>query len=741
MKVSSKIGGMVALVLPLFALSILLPELFTSKNDVIFSTGGDGFKNLFTPSYYVKYDSGTHFSGMNYPYGEVVTFTDNQPFFGFVLQKLNTFLPVENHIFTILNWMLILGVALCSFFMYQIFRFYGISPLASIGLSLIVTGMAPQLDRLDAHFALAYVFFIPLTWFILIRIFQNPEKRKWIILLFINILIQSWTHLYFLMINAMMIGIFSVVIYLQKNGLSWNRKALSVQVMVTCILAVIAVLISVKGIDTIDDRPSSPYGVNAYVTTIQSVVYPNKGPLKDVIDPGNVVGEGEGYLGLLSIPFVLVVLLLIYRRQRYGDRFLSNHIQNYSFFIASVITGLIVFLYSAGWLNQLGLKYINQIIPALQQFRSIGRLVWISYFMFVPAMLVITYSYWNHWRKNPDNYGISLIPLFALLFWGVEAFFYARSHTDNLVKENTFESNRHVDGIKQIMESSPYNFEDFQSSLGLPITILGPERLQIERGTWNQRILMPLSYQTGLPMMDIMMSRTSTSQALDLLEMFTPPYVPKQRLSHMNDQPVLILLDRNIAVGYERDLASRCQLLGQDEQQHWLIADSITWFDHSLYEQITSSFQDTIQPAASRHFNEFTTNPSYAGAGSLQLNKDTFTIWQGRIPSSVIHEISFWVRLDHQTTCLPDIYFYKVNKQGKVLYRTHYDYGLQATAHRGWVRVVWNFDTPSPTDQFIITANGCQTLIDEVLVRPRDIDIYTISNQDTLFNNYNLARD
>ena len=53
----------------------------------MFGGGGDGFKNYMTTNWHLAHDSSyVHYGGMNYPYGEHVLFTDNQPLFSAGLQ-------------------------------------------------------------------------------------------------------------------------------------------------------------------------------------------------------------------------------------------------------------------------------------------------------------------------------------------------------------------------------------------------------------------------------------------------------------------------------------------------------------------------------------------------------------------------------------------------------------------------------------------------------------------------------
>src|SRR4051812_26014633 len=61
--------------LTIFTLSYLV----TRPGHVVTALGGDGAKNIFTYLYHSMYGKGYWFEGMNYPYGEHITYTDGQP--------------------------------------------------------------------------------------------------------------------------------------------------------------------------------------------------------------------------------------------------------------------------------------------------------------------------------------------------------------------------------------------------------------------------------------------------------------------------------------------------------------------------------------------------------------------------------------------------------------------------------------------------------------------------------------
>ena len=83
------LSDIVLISLMLVAMALLLGDLLWHPNHYLFATGGDGLKNYFTAAWYVRYDNWLHFTGINYPFGEHITYTDAQPLLAYVLRGLD----------------------------------------------------------------------------------------------------------------------------------------------------------------------------------------------------------------------------------------------------------------------------------------------------------------------------------------------------------------------------------------------------------------------------------------------------------------------------------------------------------------------------------------------------------------------------------------------------------------------------------------------------------------------------
>jgi len=85
----------------LVLLGVLLPfygHVLLSPHRYLADLQGDSVKNFFTFGYHVKWDSSYwHFSGFNYPYGELLPFTDGAPLLSNLFKLLKHVFPFFDH--------------------------------------------------------------------------------------------------------------------------------------------------------------------------------------------------------------------------------------------------------------------------------------------------------------------------------------------------------------------------------------------------------------------------------------------------------------------------------------------------------------------------------------------------------------------------------------------------------------------------------------------------------------------
>ncbi|MBX9449305.1 MAG: hypothetical protein KL787_06150 [Taibaiella sp.] len=98
--------------------------------------------------------------------------------------------------------------------------------------------------------------------------------------------------------------------------------------------------------------------------------------------------------------------------------------------------------------------------------------------------------------------------------------------------------------LSSVLNSSGKHIQDFQAIVALPFFHVGSEKLWIGPD-WNPSLITSfhISYQTGLPIVDVMMSRTSWSQTFESIRLADGPFSQKKILDRFSDKPLLILAD------------------------------------------------------------------------------------------------------------------------------------------------------------------------------------------------------
>lgn len=165
------LGLLAALTLALALMSIKHREWMLAPNDFIFGESPDGFKNYLTAAYHIERDlQATHYEGMNYPFGEHVLFTDNQPilstFFQFIHQHVMDLTGQSVGIYNtiqLLSWIAGAGVLFLFLFRLKLPAWYAVP--ASLGILFL----SPQYNRFDGHFGLSHTWIFPLLLLLLLR--------------------------------------------------------------------------------------------------------------------------------------------------------------------------------------------------------------------------------------------------------------------------------------------------------------------------------------------------------------------------------------------------------------------------------------------------------------------------------------------------------------------------------------------------------------------------------------------
>ena len=140
----------------------------------LFGSSGDSIKNYFSSLYYILYDKDQHFTGLNYPYGEHLAYTDAQPIFSLILSPLvNGNYEYSGNIVTIINLLLIASVPIAAVYLYRLFTLWKMPSLYSGLMASAIALLSPQAMQMTGHYTLAYVCFFPM---VLLHYLQNKSS-------------------------------------------------------------------------------------------------------------------------------------------------------------------------------------------------------------------------------------------------------------------------------------------------------------------------------------------------------------------------------------------------------------------------------------------------------------------------------------------------------------------------------------------------------------------------------------
>jgi hypothetical protein len=131
--------GLLAILLAGIILFIFFGKVLTHPNSSMLSISGDGLKNYFSVLYYLQNDNGAHFTGMNYPFGEHISFADGMPGLLIPIKYVATVFPsLKNMCYAIINLLCILNYLFCVFFLYKILMHFKTNIFFSILGALLI---------------------------------------------------------------------------------------------------------------------------------------------------------------------------------------------------------------------------------------------------------------------------------------------------------------------------------------------------------------------------------------------------------------------------------------------------------------------------------------------------------------------------------------------------------------------------------------------------------------------------
>lgn len=503
-----------------------------APNDYLFAPSGDGIQNYYSYLFHAKYDSNFwDFSGMNYPFGEHTVYAGSQPLLAWLIGTLG----LTDYGIGILNFLMLISYPICAVFLFKIFRHFQLPNNLALISAIAVTFMSPQIFRLTGHLTLTPVFFIPLMWWLLIKSNQT-NSIKWSVLIAVYILWIFFTHPYLGLI-LLFFGFFFWTVSAVANKKDWKKYVFKISIQLIVPFVIFQVLV-IWSDNYAAERLGTPAGFFDFYANWKSIFVAHHGPMSylTVLSKVNIGNwESWNYVGLSTAVFASFILIHVIKNRSVFS--FKTHLKSeLSLFMISAYF-ILLFSFCFPFKYEF-LRGLVDYLGPLKQFRVLGRFSWIFFYIFVVFCIV---NFYKLMQKKKDSKLLKTVLIGGLIFYGVE-FYAAHNDTSKIVclTKNQFKKenvNPDLVELADFMKSEKYDAFIF-----LPFNHLSSEnlmRLGTEQGNFESFLL---SYHTGKPMFNAIVSRMSMKQAVLMNNFFSPEFVEKELLSYLKEDAKILIV-------------------------------------------------------------------------------------------------------------------------------------------------------------------------------------------------------
>ena len=727
-----------------------------------FAAGGDGTKNYYSLLYHVRYGHGTHFTGMLYPYGEHLTYADSQPLLSLPLAALQHLgLPAADWSLGLVNGLMLLSVPLTAVVVYLLLRRVLLPAAPAVVGALLITFMAPQLERWIGHYALSYAFVVPLLWYLLVRALDAPQRWQPLAGYVAAGFLAGLLHPYFLLLAALL-GLAYALVALGQRLISPARSAYSLGLLLrvagAAVLPVVLFQVFMYLTDAIADRPATPYGFLVYRASLASVFSPPLDPLasfwRTVFHSEEGAWEGRAYVGLMALlvlgltGFKVLGYLLRGRWRPVVVPVLPPPLR------IGLYAGLLTLLFACGVPFIFGLESLLEWIKPLKQFRSIGRFAWIFYYFFTVYAVFYFYQLGRYLHQRRAGRFAATLLLLVVAVWAWECRTNFRGLAQR-IRETNATPRYSPQGLLRPTETY-IKFANwvkegpgsYQAILPLPYFLLGPEQFGTSSMPLSAYEAMRTSLYTGLPIVASAMSRTSQAQGLAAAQLLAAPELPKTILHDFPSQrPLLLLVTDEPLSAAEQRLVSLSQLLLHDGSVS-LYSLPLSALEAAPYRQAALAAAASAPPRPAdivrRTWPVAGAAPTPLGGGSWRTENQA-PLFAGPIPQAqdtAHYEVSVWVRAVGMGT-LPALRVRELDGQtGQVVAEQEALVKLSPEVYRGWLRTATvPFRLQQPTNRLEVVMEGPEFEVAHLLIRPAYADVYDQPTPGRPFKNNLPLRD
>ncbi|MCY7327986.1 MAG: YfhO family protein, partial [Saprospiraceae bacterium] len=733
-------------------------EWLHDPNAFMFGESPDGFKNYMTTCWHVCHDSSyVHYGGMNYPYGEHVLFTDNQPIFSAAMQWWNWHVEdIAGRTVGIVNMIqflsLLFGAGVLFLLLHRLHLPVWYAGLAALGILFL----SPQYIRFDGHFGLSHTWVFPLLLLLLYRYEVRHSRRYQSLQIGILVWFAAQLHFYYLGLYALFLGLYTVFQLINDPTLRNLRVRIS-HLVVMVLLPFLLLNIWIHWTNYATDRPANPYGFTTYIGYWEGIILPyEQFPLyqwldRNIIQIRRVDFETQAYIGLVAVGFFLWIIRRRFRLfDPAWDEMAHHRVQKrylYGIFTAS----LLLLLFSCGFPFAIkGMDWMVRFFGPLRQFRGLGRFTWAFYYTInVLAFYVLWHKslYFKGFQGARFPWFRWVILLGPLVLLGYEAGVFQKNKKltlrENLAKREVFakDPNHWLNKV---------DFSQFQALLPLPYYHVGSENIWLDFDFRHYTKVQATALHTGVPDMGVNMSRTPVGDMVKSVQLISiPGQIPAILADLPNNRPIALMIEpgrwEDVQQRYRHLIAHATPVYdGPDLRILSLSPDSIRLAVREATQAIEQEMARKSAIASGpwrserppgwllmQSYDSLTTSPHiFQGKGAYSgMMSDTTWLWKGRIPKDPYY-LSMWVYVKDDMGIMHEVKIIENDRDdGHGIHFQHE--GLRFYLRQivnGWALFDLRFEIYSnnSTTSIFMQKKGMEVpfCVDEVLIKRDDVTLY-----------------
>ena len=314
---------------------------------------------------------------------------------------------------------------------------------------------------------------------------------------------------------------------------------------------------------------------------------------------------------------------------------------------------------------------------------------------------------------------------------------------------------------------SQNDFSNYQAILTIPFYHHYISLHSYEFSDHAEHLSMALSYQSGKPLINAILSRPSVLESKAIVQLFTPSFNQKPALRKFNEQPILLVVSlKDPHNDYEQALIEKSHpiistenfdiyklpinvLSNNKTKSH--VNEFLTNQSAYSLDNTSTYFYKNIPPAFYNGFEKSKNSKSYRGKGSKALLKNQFNvIYQSeniQLKNNTEYNLSFWY-YNHLYDQTFNTIWLEVKDSTNTTYHSQYLDPSKSNLYDGnWAYNELKFTAKNSSDQIgLYTQGGPEfadsVYVDEVLLRENAENYYKLikKSNDTLIikNNFTI---